>query len=152
MASRHWGPVEAKSSKGCCFGRRHCCHSKHCIAITPQLVRFHGMSFVLGFAQARICWNFLKVPKQNYANRALNSFFREVPPLQPPLRESDWLKKSEEEGGNREAINWAMRRKARKEQMWHGGESYEEGKKCGVVSTGANPGKELVAKSGFKSG
>ena len=36
MASRHWGPVEAKSNTGCCLGRRHCCHSKHCKAITPQ--------------------------------------------------------------------------------------------------------------------
>ena len=36
MATRHWGPVEAKSNKGRCLGRCHCCHSIICNPITPQ--------------------------------------------------------------------------------------------------------------------
>ena len=36
MAMRHWGPVETRSNKGCCLGRRHCCHSIHCNPITPH--------------------------------------------------------------------------------------------------------------------
>ena len=36
MATRHWGPVKAKSNKCVCLGRRHCSHSIHCNLITPH--------------------------------------------------------------------------------------------------------------------
>ena len=39
MATRHWGPVKAKSNKGRCLGRRHCSHSIHCNLITPHFIR-----------------------------------------------------------------------------------------------------------------
>ena len=38
MATRHWGPAKAKSNKGRCLARRHCCHSIHCNLITPHLL------------------------------------------------------------------------------------------------------------------
>ena len=49
MASRHWGPVEAKSNRGCCLGRRHCCHSN---TVKPLPLTYHILRFPISSLQA----------------------------------------------------------------------------------------------------